>query len=187
MKTFDTSLMILETATLNTGLVAHEEIARFGDVKILEASTIGEGRFMILASGPEVALEAGLKAAREKLVGTQVVDQELIANVDRSILESIHSLSQQRLDGALVSIETETVAGAISLAQALVRHHGLAPIEVKIRRSGKGAHVYLTGAEQACLLAAEETRALMKKNERSGSVECFEKPSAALRSLFDFV
>ncbi|MEK7356374.1 MAG: hypothetical protein AAB250_07985 [Bdellovibrionota bacterium] len=188
MKSFDTSLLVFEAKSLPAGLVAHEEIATFGDVRILEASVCGGGRFVILATGPSVALEAGLKAVHAKLdPETAIVDQEVLDDVDRSVFDAIHSLTQQRLEQSLVAVETETASGAIAIARHLVKHHSLKPIAIKIRRSSSGAHAYLTGSAEACGPAAEEARTLLRAASRTGSVEWFEKPSQALKSLFDFV
>lgn len=189
MKSFDTSLLVLETAKLTNGLVAHETIAHESkDIRILEASVVGEGRFVILATGTVPELEAAAKAVRAKLDPEEgTLDQELIEKPSRSLFECALALTQQRIEESLVVIETETVSACFAIVQTLIDNHGLKPIELRIRRSGRGAHGYLTGSTAACGPAAEEARTRLRSAFRIGAVEWFEQPSAALRAQFDFV
>ncbi|MES2962629.1 MAG: hypothetical protein V4760_01985 [Bdellovibrionota bacterium] len=188
MKSFDSTLLVFEAASTTTGFVAHEEIASVAGVRILDASQTGDGRFVILASGPAESLETGVDAIHAKLdPDSAIVDQEILEKIAPVVLESAFSLLQQRLEESLVVVETETVSGCFAVVHALVTHHGLKPIELRIRRSSQGAHAYLTGSATACGPAAEEARTLLKVAMRKGSVEWFEKPSAALKSRFDFV
>lgn len=189
MKTFDTSLLVLETTNLTSGLMAHEAIAHdTSEVHFVEASVSGEGRYVILATGPEASLEKALKTVHAQLDGeSAIVDQELIEKPARSLFESALALTQQRLEESLLVVETETACACFAVVQALIDHHGLKPIEVRIRRSGRGAHAYLTGPAVACGPAAEEARTLLRKALRKGEVAWFEKPSPALKAQFDFV
>lgn len=189
MKSFDTSLLVLESTSLTSGLVAHEAIATAAkDVRILEATVVGEDRYLVLATGTFASLEAALEAVHAKLdPESSLVDQELIEKPSQSLFESALSLIQQRLEESLVVVETETCSGCFALVQRLIDDHGMKPIELRIRRSGKGAHAFLTGPAKGIGPAIVDARSRLKNASRKGHVEGFEDPSQALKSQFDFV
>lgn len=189
MKTFDTASVLAVEITTVTGGYRALNILTQENLDLLDASVIGGKHFFILLSGDEGRLRMAMEKLRasDLTTGMEILDHELIGGVDRKVLEALFSLSPQKLQGAVLVVETETVSACLAVSSACVRDHGLAPVEIRIRRSGmSGVYAVLTGSSEAAALAAEECRTRLRHDVRNGSVELIDQPTAALRSLFEF-
>ena len=185
MEIFDNSLLVIETASLTAGWLAHEAVASVPDIKILDASPIAESRFLILASGEKAALETAFKTFHAAIETDAIIDQEILKNIGRPLIEASFALGQERLAESLVIVETETVSGLYEVAQLLVSIHALKPIELRIHRTSKGAHGYFTGDAKSCGPAAADAQTRLRSSLRKGAIECIEAPSTQLRALFE--
>jgi hypothetical protein len=188
MKTFDTSILAVQTSTLTSGYRVLNALTKF-EMHILDSSICGAGHFFILLAGKEKNLKSALAALPESegFANSDIIERELIVQVHRNVLESVFSLSAQKLGQSMLMIETETIPVCLALANACASKHGLRAVETRIRRSAPGgAHTILTGSKEDVVLAAQECRVRLQHDMRNGKVEVIEEPTPELRSLFEF-
>jgi len=188
MKTFDTAVLAVETATLISGYRVLDILTR-ENFHVLDASPCGDRRFLVFVSGEESRLKTALERLRvlEGMAADEIIDFALIAPIDRSVLESVFSLTKQKLEESLLIVEAATVSACLDVAQMSAKDHGLHPIEFRIRRSGAGgAYAVLTGNSRAVTLAAEEGRTHLRHDMRDAKIETIDQPAPSFRSLFEF-
>jgi hypothetical protein len=188
-KSLSTSLLVLEVSSIALGYAALAVLAAHADVRILDASPSGLGRFIILAQGELEILRDQLQKTRGKIDGTDaelVIDHELIEGADPEVLKALFSLAQNELEESLLVIETDTVAGLLSVSQILTQIHGLKPIDIKIQRGGNGGgYGFFTSSTAKVAPAAEDARTHLKSAMRKGHVETIENPVAGFRRFFN--
>jgi microcompartment protein CcmL/EutN len=167
-------LLILEAQSITAGFKILNALT---SAQILDAEPVGGGHFLILARGSHKELRTHTKGA---------VDAEVVEHIDQGVLDAVFSLASNALDESLVIAETETAAAMFSLAQTLVKDHGLRAVEIKIRKTGAaGSYGYFTGARNACETAAADARTHLSAKMRKGSVEVIARPNEHVKSLFN--
>ena len=126
-----------EIASIGLGYRALDLLTRMNSVQIIEASVVAGGRFLILAEGEahefellSIELRAALEGSGENTRGA-VLDHEILSLRDRTLLESIYSLSQSPLAEALIVIECETVSALLASLQLMQANHQIQIIESK--------------------------------------------------------
>jgi hypothetical protein len=183
------SLLILEVASIAVGYTALAALTNHPDVRVLDASPSGLGRFMILVQGEQPVLREQLQKIRAQLDGGSndlVVDHDLIEDFCPKALEAVFSLAQHELEESLVVAEADTVSGLLSLSQIMTHVHGLNPIDIKILRgAGGGGYGFFTGPTTKTAPAAEDARTHLKSAMRKGRIETIENPSDGFRRFFN--
>lgn len=189
MNKVDTSVLCCDLRSVAAGYRVLDVLTRFESVRILEASPIGVGRFIIISQGEREKLEdrqRTLHSLIEGFVESPLVDQDLLHDVHESLLEGLYSLAQVSLEESLIVMECETVSGLLSIGHELTRAHELKPIELKIHRGGaSGGFGFFTGKSEACAPAAEFIRAKLGHDLRRGQVELIDNPTKDFRRFFN--
>lgn len=177
-----TALLSIEMKSLTFGYRALDLVAR--RARILEATVIGAGRFLILAEGEVAALKSAFHDVHQAM-DKEIVDHEVIDRADRRLLEATFSLAQMHLLKSLIVVEVESVSGLLSAASSLLAS-GIEIIEIKIHRAAfGGGYGFFTAADEKLAAAcAENVRTRLRQSMREGDVAIVEEPSAGLRAFF---
>lgn len=190
MNTSGMALASFDFSSIAFGYKALDVVTRANGASVLEASPSGNGRFLIICSGPSDALQAVVNQLRSEFDGAMpevLVDHALVSGGVEPMKEAIYSLAQVALDDSLVVVECETVSGLLAVAEHMLEIHQMKAIELKIHRGGaSGGYGFFTGESAKAAVGAEDARASLRKTLRKGHVELIDRPSNAFREFFNF-
>jgi hypothetical protein len=189
-------LLVLEISSISAGYQALKILTDLEDVQVIEASPAGARHFFILAGGARKVLDQAVRSIQARFpissdlhgpnATSPISDLELLESADQQLLDSLYTLSNEKLGGALVVVECETLSGLFTVAQSLIAIEKLRPLEIKIHRSGGGGgYGFFTGVSDACSAGSERIRNLLAKKERLGRVEFIDRPSEKFRRYFN--
>jgi len=139
------AIALLELNSIAQGVFACDAMVKKAPVRLLEATSICPGKYIVLVAGEvapvEDSLQAGLEAG-----GGYVVDQLLLPQVHEQVIPAILALTEVEELAALGVVETFSVAASILAADAAAKAAAIQLIEVRIAKGlgGKG-FVTLTG------------------------------------------
>ena len=132
---------LLETSSLAKGIEAADAMVKMANVTLVKTAVIARGKLVILISGPLGEVEQALRAGRN-LADKSVVDEVLIRNVHKGVIDALDKrVPVERLE-AVGIIETKDAISAVRAADAAAKAAAVHVIECKtIVGGGKG---YLT-------------------------------------------
>lgn len=193
MKDIDKGLACFEMTSVAYGYRALDVLTRTDTARVIEASVIGSGRFMILLEDKLnllISAEKRLSDWCSSCLENPLLDGGVISGDPEETLQALYSLSQVGAQESLLVVESETVVGLLTAAQELRRsspsERQIQIIELKLHRSSRsGGYGFFTGPKEQCLVAAEDVRVLWKRANRRGVVEVIESPSRSFREFFN--
>lgn len=182
------SLAVFEIGSVALGYQALAAAARRAGVTIVEATPVRADRFLILLQGPAAELKSAQTDVRklcETFSADLLADVELIDAPDARLLPALFSLAQIEMKESLVVIECDSVAGLISVSQAMLKR-GLEVIELKGGRGAFGVGFgFFTGPAADTAPAAEDARTRLKQAVRNGRVEVIDSAPENFRAFFN--
>ncbi|MHA2363004.1 MAG: BMC domain-containing protein [Candidatus Hodarchaeales archaeon] len=140
---------ILETNILARGVLAADAMAKAAEIKLLQATPMCPGKYLIIIKGTvasvKSSLEAGITVAGESLIGS-----ELIPNVHQEVFPAIAGTSFVGEVGAIGMIETFSAPSAVIAADEAVKTAKIQLVEIRLHRAlGGKAFVIFTGEVSA--------------------------------------
>ncbi|MGL5972596.1 MAG: BMC domain-containing protein [Oscillospiraceae bacterium] len=139
------SVGMIEFSSIAKGIETCDLMLKAAQVKILRASTICPGKYVVIIGGDtgdvKASMDIGAAHAKQDLV-----DSLLIPNVDKQVIPAISMTNEIMETGAVGVIEFYSVASAILAADTAVKAANIRLIEIKtgFAIGGKGV-VLLTG------------------------------------------
>jgi hypothetical protein len=188
-KKLDSALGCFEVSNLTLGYKVLDAITRENHLRILEASAVSSQAFLILieASAEKLKMVDHRIAEVVSVYGKEGLrDCEILPKVSQHLLPAYYSLLQQKLEESLLVLETETISGALFLANHLLEKDRLKIIELKVMRGSQGKCLaFFTGSREACDAGDQDIAALLKRTVRAGTVEVIHDPKPAFREFFN--
>ena len=135
---------LLETASIAKGIEASDAMCKMASVKLARAGVIARGKYVIIITGPVGEVESSLRAGRQML-GQDLIDEVLIRNVHKQVLETLDKrISVQDLD-ALGIIETKDAIATVRAADAAAKAASVTLIETRTSVGGGKGYVTMVG------------------------------------------
>lgn len=145
---------LLEFREISRGVQAANAMMKASQVKLLLATSVWPGKFIILISGDVSAVKNSIAAGKEAF-RDGVVDEFVLPNVHLSVIPAISgTASCEKLGRSLGLIETFTVASAIKAADAAVKGGNVHLSEIRIARGMGGKSVVILTGEIDAVKAA---------------------------------
>ncbi len=153
------SVCMIELSSIARGIETCDEMMKAAGVRLLKASTICPGKYMIIIGGDTGSVEASMEAG-VRVAGEFMVDKFFIANIDDQLMPAISSTNQIPTDGAIGVMEFYSVASAIQAADTAAKTAEVYLIEVRtgFAIGGKG-FVTLSGSVSSVREAVEAAKA----------------------------
>jgi microcompartment protein CcmL/EutN len=133
-------------------------MAKKAPVRVLEATTICPGKYLVVISG-EVEMVEESHARGLEVAGPAVVDKLLLPNAHAQLIPAIDATTRVEAVGAAGIVETFAVASAVLAADAACKRAAVQLIELRLARGlGGKAFFSLTGDQanvEAAVAAAE--------------------------------
>lgn len=148
------SLGLIETNSIAAGVRAADEIMKAAHVRLLEASPISSGKFLVVFTGNVADVEASLAAGR-RFAGGSLVDELLLARVHAEVGPAIERTEPvNEVGNALGVVETLSVASAIAGADAAAKAARVRVLEIAPGRGIGGKGFFTITGEVASVEAA---------------------------------
>ena len=175
------ALACLELTSIARGIRTCDEMAKRAPVRLLEATTVCPGKFVIVIGG-EVEAVREAHAHGLAVAGPAVVDELLLPQAHPQLIPAITATAPLGAVAAVGVVETLAVASAILGADAACKRAEVRLIELRLARGlGGKAFFTLTGEQADVEAAVAAARAL--RGETSGLLlrtEVIPRPHAEL-------
>lgn len=153
------AIAMVELNSIARGIEVSDDMVKAATVKLLRASTVCPGKYMIVVGGDTGDVKAALAAGISK--GAEyVVDTLMIPNVHEQLFPAISGVQEVGKPEAIGAVEFYSVASAIKAADAAAKAANVTLIEVRtgFAIGGKGFFTLTgdVGAVRAAVKAAEE-------------------------------
>ena len=155
-----TSLAALELATISTGVLVADQVAKTAQVEILFAEPVSPGKFVVVFGGSVGDVHASFKRGTD-MAGSALLDQLLLPQCHPDVFAALEGLAQGPSGEALGVIETDAVPATLLAADKAVK---TAPVKLRVIRlannlGGKG-FIYLDGTVSDVNAAVAAARAI---------------------------
>ncbi|MCD6328167.1 BMC domain-containing protein [bacterium] len=151
-----TSIGLLELNSVAIGIKACDVMLKAAFVKLLRATTICPGKYVIMVYGGVDAVSASVRDGRDA-GGENVIDHLIIPNIHSSVIPAIAAVTEVQEVDAVGVIETFSAASAIVAGDLAAKAADVQLIEVRLANGlGGKSFVVLTGdvsAVQAAIAA----------------------------------
>ena len=128
----------LESSSIAKGIEAADAMCKMASVKLAKTAVIARGKYVIMISGPVGEVESALRAGRDAL-GKNLVDEVLIRNVHRLVVDALDKRVGVDKLSALGVVETKEAVATVKAADAAAKAAGVHVLEVKtVVPGGKG-------------------------------------------------
>lgn len=136
---------ILETNVLARGLLSADAMAKSAEVKLLVATPVCPGKYLIIVRGTVASVKSSIDAG-ENVASEALVGSVLIPNVHSEVFPAIMGTSNVEEVDALGMIETYSAPSAIMAADEAVKTAKITLIEIRLNRAiGGKAFTIFTG------------------------------------------
>ena len=136
---------VLETNVIARGILSADTIVKSAKVKLLFASPVCPGKYLIIVQGSVSAVKSSLTAGSE-IAGETLVNYIVIPNVHPEVFPALSATSFVDKIGAIGVIETYSAPAAIMAADEAVKSAQVKLIEIRVSRAiGGKAFVVFTG------------------------------------------
>ena len=164
MITSGLAIGMVELNSIARGIETCDGMVKAAEVRLLRASTVCPGKYLVLIGGETGAVKASMEEGVQS-GGEHVVDTLLIPNIHQDVLRAVSMTAQPDRLGAVGVLEYYSVASASVGADLAAKAADVTLIEVRIGYAigGKG-FVTLTGdvaAVRAAVAAAEREAPLL--------------------------
>jgi microcompartment protein CcmL/EutN len=110
----------IEVLGIPRGLVAVDALVKKAASRVVLASPVSPGKFLILLDGSVAEVEESLLEA-ERIAGDQLVDRFMLPFAHAQLEPAVFGTLAQRPDGALGIVETATVSSGMRSADAALK------------------------------------------------------------------
>ena len=135
---------MLESSSIAKGIEASDAMCKMASVKLVRAAAFARGKYMILITGPVGEIESSLRAGRQML-GKDLIDEVLIRNVHKAVLETLDKRVPVKELDALGIIETKDAIATVRADDAAAKAAAVCLIETKTMVGGGKGYVTMTG------------------------------------------
>ncbi len=149
------ALAMLELMSIPKGMLACDAMLKAADVTLVCAQAVCAGKYIIIVSGDVAAVSESLQAGKT-CSGVTLVDSVLISSVHPQVISAINSCSEVGEVGALGVCETYSLAGAVLMADTMIKTSSINLVEIRLGRGlGGKSFIVLTGEVAAVNSAVE--------------------------------
>ncbi len=150
------TLGVVETKTIASGVKMADEMLKIADVKLVKASTICSGRYLIFVSGKQsdVEMAVGHASLTNKLTGSFV-----ISGVSPELVTVLKKRLAINTEQAIGLVESSTVSAGIAAADVAVKSADISLIRFVAGLGICGKSYFLFSGE---LAAVEEANSVAK-------------------------
>ena len=136
---------VLETNVIARGILSADTIVKTANVKLLFASPVCPGKYLIIIRGSVAAVKSSLTAGSE-IAGETLVNYIVIPNIHPEVFPALSATTSVEKIGAIGVIETYSAPAAIMAADEAVKSAQVKLIEIRLSRAiGGKAVVGFTG------------------------------------------
>ena len=136
---------VLETNVIARGILSADTIVKTANVKLLFASPVCPGKYLIIIRGSVAAVKSSLTAGSE-IAGETLVNYIVIPNVHPEVFPALSATTSVEKIRAIGVIETYSAPAAIMAADEAVKSAQVKLIEIRLSRAiGGKAFVVFTG------------------------------------------
>lgn len=140
------ALGLVEYLKVPTGMVAADKMSKTSNIKILHASIMCPGKYIVLFKGilsdVKAAIEAGTKGFEEN-----VIDYFLLGNPNEQIYRAIAGTNEGEIKGAIGIVEGYSVAAIIEAADIAVKTALVNITEIRLARGMCGKSLFIINGE----------------------------------------
>lgn len=139
---------LLETSSVARGVEVADAVLKEAAVEMLFATPVHPGKYVMLFTGGINDVRASAKRGAE-IAGSDLVDQLVIPQIHDQVVPMLKRKGG-RINGQLDAvgvIETNTVASAISAADAALKHSSVDLIDIRIANGLGGKSFFLVTGE----------------------------------------
>ena len=178
------AIATVELTSIARGFVVADIMLKSGNVKLLYASPICPGKYLIMIGGFVGAVNNALKAGVD--VGSEMIDDfALIPNVHRDVFPAIARATNMSGFSAMGVIETMSAPAAIEGADAAVKAARIHLVEIRLGRGMGAKSIFLfTGDMSDIKTAADAAETVIAEKGLLVDVSILTRPHPDLR---DFV
>jgi microcompartment protein CcmL/EutN len=146
---------VLETNVIARGILSADTIVKTANVKLLFASPVCPGKYLIIIQGSVAAVKSSLTAGSE-IAGETLVNYVVIPKVHPEVFPALSATTFVDEIGAIGVIETYSAPAVIMASDEAVKSAQIKLIEIRISRAiGGKAYVVFTGEVGAVRSALE--------------------------------
>ena len=145
----------LETTSIARGIEAADAMLKAARVRLLAASPVCPGKYVILVGGGVAEVQAAVQAGEETASDT-LCDAIVIPNVHPQVLDAFTAATAPEHVAAIGVIETFSSPSVVLAADQAVKSAAVQLLEIRMARAlGGKAYVILTGEVAAAKAALE--------------------------------
>jgi len=130
----------IEINHISRGFVATDALVKKAAARIVLATPVTPGKFLILLDGAVADVEESLLEA-ERIAGDQLIDRFLLPFAHRMLEPSVFGIMPSRPDGAIGIVETATACSGIRSMDAALKVASVVPVVMHIS-AGIGGKCY---------------------------------------------
>ncbi len=139
------SIGLIECKSIAKGIETADEMIKSSDVKLILATPMCPGKYIILIGGNVSSVKNAIKVGREKS-GIFLISDHVIPNVHEDIFPALTATSNIKKISALGIIETMSTISSVVAGDTALKASNIQLIEIRLARGlgGKG-FVIITG------------------------------------------
>ena len=136
---------LLEVKSIATGYAAEDAMLKAAGVRILRASSICSGKFLVLITGDVASVQESIAAGRAA-AGDQLIVARAMASLDPAVLAALGKGTQ--IDPAehrsIGILETRSAASVIEAADAAIKSAHITILRIQLAQAmgGKGVVIF---------------------------------------------
>jgi microcompartment protein CcmL/EutN len=134
-------LGVFEFSSIAIGFNSLDEMVKIAPIKIIDARTLSQGKFLIVFTGDLASVEYSFKKGYE-IGGEYILDSLMIPFIHEEVIEAIGNIKQTEDWGTIGIIETLTITSGIEAADIAAKVGGVNIIEVRLA-NGFGGKSYV--------------------------------------------
>jgi microcompartment protein CcmL/EutN len=145
----------VESTSIARGIEAADAMLKAAQVKLLAASPVCPGKYVILVGGLVAEVEASVRAG-ETVAADTLTDAIVIANVHAQVLDAFTAATAPGQVAAIGVIETFSCPSVILAADQAAKTANVSLLEIRLARAlGGKAYVVFTGEVAAARAALD--------------------------------
>lgn len=157
------TLGLIECKSIAAGSACVDAMLKVAEIKLIKASPICPGKYMIYVAGDREAVQTAIDFARNS--GIKIMASAVISNISKEIINSLRNRALEKMTdiNAIGVIETSVVTASIELADEIIKtvNVRLARLNLAQGIAGKGYFVIcgdLASVQEAINLAQKHPK-----------------------------
>lgn len=110
----------IEVSSIPRGMVCLDALVKRAEVRVILATAVTPGKFLVLFDGGVAEVEESLLRA-EEVAGSQLIDRFFLPNAHPQLEPAVFGVLPSRPEGAVGIIETATACSGLSSADAALK------------------------------------------------------------------